>query len=181
MRTHLYGEGRLTARGSLVSQNVIFTGGRDGNELVGQIVPQAGQRDFDATFSAELISGSEISGEFTWWDDNGIRQGVLHWLRVSPCGCEPQTCMTGHDCASDEACEAGYCHPAPESEQMGGASGIDQETTCTRSCECDLESECSEGRCIPREAPRQSCTDNCDCGHEQGELCVSGYCEVPDD
>lgn len=165
---HLYGEAvaMVDMGEGWVSEWIYLTvtGSRSGANLDGQIVEQnVTPRRFDATFTAELLSASEIVGTVSVASDQGNFTFSLHLYRTSPCGCDPTNqCTENADCPADHECVDGQCVEVCAEE-------------CCDNADCPADHECVEGQCV--EICIQECCDNSDCVN--GDHCVNGECLTP--
>jgi hypothetical protein len=114
---HLYGEGDFRCSHWTLPPNYSFSfrmkGTRDGRRLVGQLFDQWSQRNFEATFSAVLVSGSEIRGIISMKDDLNFLTGQMQLFRISPCGCawtQRSSSMLSSQRASRTSCEERGAH-----------------------------------------------------------------------
>ncbi len=156
---HIYGEALILPPGRLMSSvNAIITGSRIGTMLRGQIVSADGNRSFDATFDARIVSGSELAGTVSWADTTGSSELDLRLYRTSPCGCPTSTsgCITNAECKDGNICDRGRCVAPPP---------------CGTSADCKYNEICSKGACRARD-----CTTSADCS--SGGKCVGGQCLV---
>ena len=184
---HLYGEARASVTldegwGDEFVE-LIVTGDRNGADLEGQFVERWAQpRRFDAVFTAQLITASEIVGTATVSSDDGTLTVPFHLYRISPCGCDLAACTQPSDCPPEHECEQGVCQPGCAQECCQDADcGADErcennvcvpdcQADCCDNSDCTGSQECVDGQCLT------PCQDRCDC--DTGEECVNGYCQA---
>ena len=185
---HFYGVGTIIVESddpwASTWITVTITGFRDGVNLTGQLVEQFDARNFDAVFTAELLSASEIIGSVTVLSDEGEFTGEFALHRTSPCGCdiEPQ-CERHTDCDDGFICENESCVEAPVDECINnGDCNPDQVCfdgvcfTVPDDTECQSDSDCPGEICMTGECvPEGSCLNSGDCASEN-EQCINGQC-----
>jgi hypothetical protein len=189
---HLFGQGEVVAESAEGYQEwleIVVTGTRDGADLWGQVVdPNAWEREFDAVFSATLLSASEMHGVVTVSSDQGDLEASFVLYRTSPCGCETDddpdgTCELNEDCAPGQVCIGGACvdvclddDDCPEGQICDCHICID---ACTDAC-CD-DADCGEGElCVDGACVAEcqtACCEDADC--PEGDVCVEGACQTP--
>lgn len=161
---HLYGEAVVLVEGAQNGQpwmNLIVTGDRSGAQIDGQVLDRdAAERWFDATFSGELLSSSEIVGTVTVATDDGTFQLIFHLFRTSPCGCDVTPCAADSDCPSGQSCQNGSC-----------VEGCIEE--CCADSDCPSGYSCQNNACVPPCVVFECCV-NADCG--VGESCQDHQC-----
>lgn len=163
--------------------SLIITGDRTGAQLDGMIIDRdAGERWFDATFEAQLVTASEIIGTVQVSSDDGTFTLDLHLWRISPCGCDTTACTANTDCPPDHICQDGACIQGCTQECCADtdcpAGQECQNNQCVDPCatyECCLATDCVAGDDCVNGACMTPCNDSCDC--DTGEACVNSYCQ----
>ncbi|MBW1808228.1 MAG: hypothetical protein JRJ87_08540 [Deltaproteobacteria bacterium] len=172
---HFYGEGWVELKlddWSFESLNIVVTGTREDDQLWGQVVdPDARERSFDAVFTAQLLSASEIRGVLQVSSDDGFFEGEFALYRTSPCGCDLQpVCSSNADCPEGQQCHDGQC--------------IEPDGSCVKNTDCAEGQVCLDGQCTvlctaDEDCPEGQICDGCSCIPAcQFECCTDEDCSA---
>ena len=189
---HFYGEAEVVLDRRYEWYYVTLTGSLDGDQLFGQAIDAWGDRRYDATFQATLLSASEIRGSFEVASDEGVETGDFVLYRTSPCGCETEEdpppppppeseCVFNEDCNADQVCFDGACTHFCQEDTDCPEGSVCNGCVCVPGCpgECCQDADCPEGDLCADNLCQTPCTHRCDC--EAGEDCQDGFCIIPEE
>lgn len=181
------GEGFMNGEGEnrpFMAESVQVAGQRNGTQLTGQVISSRLSSQWVVTFTAELLSGSEMAGGFVLRDEIGRTEGTFTLFRTSPCGCNPEDipgqCRRNADCANGGVCVDGACvecFSASDCPPDNACINLTCVPQCSEAC-CE-DAHCEDGQHCVEHQCRMPCTHRCDC--PAGEVCEGGFCSEPTD